>query len=321
MRAARLAAALDAGVWTLPPAGDIAVWGPRAGDDLSALPAGRVVVVTGFRPDYDHFAAAGFRTATDLPEAAATLVCLPRARDAGRAIIAAAARQGPVAVDGQKDDGIDSMRRALAARGHVSEAVAKAHGKLFTFTGDLADWLPSLRDVDGMKTRPGVFSADGPDPGSALLAAALPEKLPAQMADLGAGWGYLSAAVLARQGVAALHLVEADHASLACARDNVTDPRAQFHWADATLWKPPVPLGGVVMNPPFHVGRSADPGLGLAFLHAAHRMLAPGGSLWMVSNRHLPYEAPLAALFREVTDLPGTSAYRLTLARAPRRNP
>ena len=55
----------------------------------------------------------------------------------------------------------------------------------------------------GFTTVPGVFSADAPDRGSVLLAAALPAKLPARVADLGAGWGYLSRAILARDGVQA----------------------------------------------------------------------------------------------------------------------
>lgn len=319
MRAARLAAALEAGIWGVPATGDIAVVGARAGDDLSALPVERIVVVTGFRPDHDHFAAQGFRTATVQPDAAATLVCLPRARAAARGWLATAT--GAIAVDGQKDDGIDSMYRSLRGRGAVSEALAKAHGKIFGFAGDLSDWQAAPQMVDGFRTLPGVFSADGPDPASVLLAGALPDRLPARVADFGAGWGYLARAVLAREGVQALHLVEADLTALTCAQANVTDPRAEFHWADATRWRPPAPLGGIVMNPPFHAGRNADPALGVAFLHAARACLAPDGCLWMVANRHLPYDAPLAALFNEVADLGGTSAFRLTLARRPRRNP
>jgi 16S rRNA (guanine1207-N2)-methyltransferase len=319
MRAARLAAALDAGIWTLPETGDIAVVGPHAGDDISALPRDRVVVVTGNRPDHDHFAGLGYRVATGQPPAAATLVCLPRARAAARARLAEAT--GTVAVDGQKDDGIDSLYRELRGRGAVSPALAKAHGKVFTFAGDLSDWQPVPQVVDGFQTVPGVFSADGPDPASVLLAAALPDRMPATVADLGAGWGFLARAILSRAGVATLHLVEAELAALTCARTNVTDPRAVFHWADATRWRPPAPLGAVVMNPPFHSGRAADPSLGVAFLHAAHASLAPEGSLWMVANRHLPYDAPLGTLFHEVADLGGTAAFRLTQARRPRRKP
>ncbi len=318
MRAARLQAALDAGVWDLPATGDIAVVGPRAGDDLSALPAARVVVVTGFRPDHEHFAGLGYRVATVQPDAPATLVCLPRARAAARGMIAAAT--GRVAVDGQKDDGVDGLHRSLRARGQASEAVAKAHGKLFSVTGDLSDWDARPRLVAGFQTVAGVFSADGPDPASVLLAAALPDRLPTRMADLGAGWGYLSRAVLAR-GVEELHAVEADLAALDCARANLPDPRVRFHWADATRWRPPGPLGGIVLNPPFHTGRRADPAVGVAFLHAAQAALAPDGVLWMVANRHLPYETPLHALFHEVADLGGSPAFRLTRASRPRRNP
>ncbi|NET52538.1 MAG: methyltransferase, partial [Merismopedia sp. SIO2A8] len=53
------------------------------------------------------------------------------------------------------------------------------------------------------------FSADGIDPASSILAAALPEDLGRQVADLGAGWGFLSAHVLTRESVGAVHLVEA----------------------------------------------------------------------------------------------------------------
>jgi len=49
MRSARLEMALDSGAFVLPPLGDIVVLSPQAGDDLSALPKARVVVLTGFK--------------------------------------------------------------------------------------------------------------------------------------------------------------------------------------------------------------------------------------------------------------------------------
>jgi len=155
----------------------------------------------------------------------------------------------------------------------------------------------------GFVTRPGVFSADGSDRGSVLLAAALPEKIKGHVADLGAGWGYLSRAILAHDGVKSLDLVEADREALDCARENITDPRAVFHWADATSFKPARPWDVVVMNPPFHTSRAADPELGAAFIRAAHRGLLPSGSLWLVANRHLPYDRILTPLFRNVEDI------------------
>jgi 16S rRNA (guanine1207-N2)-methyltransferase len=323
--------ALDSGAISLPQAGPITVFGPRIGDDLSALPKDRLTLVQGFRPDHDHFAALGFRVAlAGPPDAAASLVCLPRQRDEGRALVAEAAALtvpgGPVIIDGQKTDGIDAMHRDIRARLTPSVPLSKAHGKIFAFAagGDpaaaLDDWRARDRRLEGgFVTRPGVFSAEGPDRGSALLAAALPPKLPARVVDLGAGWGYLARAILAREGVQHLDLVEADASALACARIAITDPRAAFHWADALTFRPEKAADAVVCNPPFHTARAADPALGVAFIRAAARMLHPGGTLWLVANRHLPYAAALAETFREVDEIGSDPAYRLTRAARPNR--
>lgn len=327
MRSTRLSHALDQGVLVLPPQGRILVLNPAGADDLSALPRDRLHAVQGFRPDHDALAARGMAVTPELPVGPfdAAIVCLPRSRAQARALVAAACAVvvpgGPVAVDGQKDDGIDSLLKEIRARAPLGEPLAKAHGRLAVCPAGpgFADWQDSPRDVGGFVTRAGVFSADGPDPGSALLAMALPAQMKGRGVDLGAGWGFLSAAVLQREGVKSLDLVEADHAALACARRNVTDPRAAFHWADATRFRPARQADFVVMNPPFHLGRAADPALGQAFLAAAAGMLNPDGTLWLVANRALPYDRVLTTLFRHVEDLPGSPAYRLTRASHPIR--
>ena len=116
-----------------------------------------------------------------------------------------------------------------------------------------------------------------------------------------------------------LDLVEAEAEALDCARRNVTDPRTQFHWADALAWKPETPADAVVCNPPFHSGRAADPALGAAFIRAAAAMMTTSGTLWLVANRHLPYAQVLTDSFREVEEIGGDSAFRLTRAARPIR--
>ena len=54
------------------------------------------------------------------------------------------------------------------------------------------------------------------------------------------------------------------------------------------------------MNPPFHDGGTEDQALGQAFIRRAAEALRPGGTLWLVANRHLPYEATLSAAFKTV---------------------
>ncbi len=326
-RTARLALAFGAGLAL--PDGPVTVYRPRAGEDFALLDPGRVQMVQGFRPDHDALAQMGWRVGTAPAPAPTALICLPRAKAEGLALIAEAVAQGAqlVLVDGQKTYGVEAVLKALRARVKVAEPVSKAHGKLFWFTpggADFSDWAAQVAtvpdpDLGAFQTLPGVFSADGVDPGSALLARALPESLPERMGDLGAGWGYLAAACLARKGVAEMHLVEAEAQALDLARGNITDARAQFHWADATSCALPVSLGGIVMNPPFHTGRSAQPALGMGFIANAARMLGVRGTLWMVANRHLPYADTLERLFRRVDVLAETPAFRVWQASGPRK--
>lgn len=327
MRSSRLEFALDCGALVLPPDGRIAVLRPQVGDDLSLLPKDRVLVLTGFKPEYDWFAARGYQVArhADGPCAAA-IVCLPRAKAHARALIAEAAALvdagGPIAIDGQKTDGVDAVLKDLRGRVALSDAMSKAHGKIAVFPAGpgLEDWAARPTEVDGgFRTMPGVFSADAVDRGSAMLAAVLPSDMSGRVADLGAGWGFLSSVVLARPAVKEVHLVEAEADALDCARHNITDTRARFHWADIATFKPERGFDAVVMNPPFHSGREADPAVGIGFLAAAHRMLHPQGVLFLVANRHLPYDRTLTTLFRDITDIGGDAAFRLIRASHPIR--
>ncbi|MBN2905389.1 MAG: methyltransferase [Rhodobacteraceae bacterium] len=328
----RLTLALESGAAALPVTGRIAVFAPLADTDLSALPQDRVQIVQGFAPDHAAWAGRGWDVAVaPSGDFVAAVVFIPRAKAAARAWLAQALALtggGPVIVDGAKTDGIDSLIKACRQAGaEVSAPLAKAHGKIFSLTGDagaLADWLPGEGALIAghYRTAPGVFSADGVDRGSALLLAALPAKLKGRVADLGAGWGYLAGETLARHPeIAEMHLIEADHAALECARANVTDPRARFHWADVTSFRPEAGFDIVLTNPPFHTTRAADPALGRAFLAAAARMLAPHGQAFIVANRHLPYDRDLAQLFVQVQELEGDPGFKVLHATRPRRAP
>lgn len=318
MTTTRLALALPDGH----PKGRFLVIGARGGDDLSLLDPERTHIQQGNFSDHRALSARGWQVAPQVDARFdAALVILPRAKAAARARIAdAAASLLPGAalwIDGQKTDGVDSLLRELRALGSVDEVHSKAHGKIFRVTVPSGAWLPTTwtarahEVVPGFVTRPGVFSADGVDPGSAMLALALPTRMPTRIVDLGAGWGWLSAQALTRPGVEVIHLVEADHAALESARDNIRDPRAQFHWADARDFTLAEPVNGVVMNPPFHDGRTTDPQIGAGFIAAAARLLTGAGRLWMVANRHLPYEAVLAQHFAQVHEVRGDTRFKV----------
>jgi 16S rRNA (guanine1207-N2)-methyltransferase len=321
-----LTLAVEAGDLALPDAGGIAVFAPRGDTDLSGLPKDRVQVITGHKTEFDRFSAQGFECSVEAQGPyAAVVVILPRAKAQAQALVAeaCAVSEGLVIVDGAKTDGVDSILKAVRGRVPVWGPVNKAHGKLFWFEAGqpFTDWaVAETQEIaGGYVTAPGVFSADAVDPASRLLGDHLPEKLGAVVADLGAGWGYLSARVLERERVEQVHLVEAENAALECAKKNVSDPRAVFHWADATTWRAPEPVDTVAMNPPFHTGRAADPDLGRAFIAQAAAMLKPKGQLWMVANRHLPYETALSDRFAEVAEITGDNRFKVLRATRPIR--
>lgn len=157
---------------------------------------------------------------------------------------------------------------------------------------------PRRISEDGLWTQPGVFSWDRLDAGTHALLQVLPEFSGAG-ADFGAGIGLLALNVLASSKVTKLSLVELDHRALEVSKRNVADPRAAFVWGDArqTELKD---LDFVVSNPPFHEGGGEDKTLGQAFIASAAAALRKGGVLWMVANRHLPYEAILGESFAKV---------------------
>ncbi|TPJ52895.1 class I SAM-dependent methyltransferase [Mesorhizobium sp. B2-7-1] len=234
------------------------------------------------------------------------------------------ARGAPVVVAGSKDDGVDSLRKRINGLAPLEGHLPKHHGVAFWFrrTGTntaatLRAGNPDLVVEGGFKTAPGMFSFDRIDAGSKLLAANLPDDLKGNVADFCAGWGYLAAEVLQRShGLTALDLYEADFEALEASRLNVhgaIEPR--FFWTDLLTEAVDRRYDAIVMNPPFHSGRAAEPGIGAGMIRAASKALKPGGRLFMVANRQLPYEQVLSAAFASHAEIARDGMFKALSAR------
>jgi 16S rRNA (guanine1207-N2)-methyltransferase len=168
----------------------------------------------------------------------------------------------------------------------------------------------------GFTTCAGIFSCDHIDPGSNLLEQHLPASLHGRVADLGAGWGFLSDAALRRcPKIERIDLYEADSRALACAERNLAchDRDIRFHWHDVTTGVPET-YDAILMNPPFHTGQNTDVDLGRAFLTTAAAALKRHGKLHLVANRQLPYEAVLDSLKLHWHKVAGDKTYKLLFA-------
>ena len=167
----------------------------------------------------------------------------------------------------------------------------------------------------GLYSQPGLFSWDRSDPGSNLLLAHLPSGLAGRGMDLGCGYGYLSVQALKRfPDIHELHAVDTDRLALDCTAMNLkpfTEHTWHTHWLDATQEPLPDNLDWVLLNPPFHSGQQQDTGLGQAIIDAACRSLRPGGRLFLVANRHLPYESVLCRQLRHFTTLKQEAGFKV----------
>lgn len=298
--------------------------------------SGLIAAVQGFRPDYLALNRRGVAV-TPAPEGERydlALVVAGKYRGENEAHIAEAIHRvksgGLIVVAGGKNDGISSLRKRLTDEVGVEEHLSKNHGEVFWLRrsqrGDI--WAAAVTTqqaamplVDGrFRTAPGMFSHDRVDAGSRLLAESLPPKLNGKAADFCAGWGYLSVSLLQRApGIASIELFEADHASLNAAQVNLTalaaDVPAASHWTDLASEPVERRFDVVVMNPPFHQGRAADPGIGHAMIRAASNALKPGGQLFMVANRGLPYEPALKKGFARVEEIADAQGFKVWKAR------
>jgi 16S rRNA (guanine1207-N2)-methyltransferase len=298
---------------------------PEDGSDMDAFPADAQEFVHRFFPTVARLTAQGFEGGPTIKgQFDAAVVHVPRSKQLARHLVNWACQLAPdgiIYVDGAKTQGIESLMKAVKAITPLTGVVSAAHGRLFWFhaTGQFALWdASSLREIEnGFKTQAGIFSAEHIDPGSAFLADAL-EPLSGHIADLGAGWGYLSHHLLSEHPVSSIDLVEADHAAASCARLNCDDTRAQVFWQGIDSWEAQKSYDHVVMNPPFHEGRKGEPDLGKAFIRKAAGILKKKGKLWMVANRHLPYEETLSQLFVDFRAIAGDKRFKVLLASGPR---
>lgn len=290
-------------------------------------------IVQGFRP-YVRGLEAGGHAASPVAEGHdydLALVLCGRHRGENELRIADAIERvrtgGTILVAGGKDDGIASLRKRIGEMVEIHGQLPKHHGVAFWFfrPTDSAEIILALREDNGDRlledrfhTAPGMFSADRIDAGSKLLVGNLPEKIGGAVADFCAGWGYLAAELALRHAkITTLDLYEADFASLEAARRNVvvTSVTPRFFWQDLLSEEVRYRYDLIVMNPPFHQHRAAEPDIGQGMIKAAAIALKPGGQLYMVANRQLPYERTLAQAFSSHTEIARDGLFKVLKAR------
>ena len=276
-----------------------------------------------FYPVVDQLETAGIKCVQNISQQKFNLaiISIPKSKKLAKHLIYLATKavpEGLIIVDGDKTSGVESIIRDLKKRTKIANVISKAHGKTVWFEtpADLQIYEDFPIVVEGsFETQAGVFSSDGIDPGSKILVDTAAQDLSGAGADLGGGWGYLSAKVLETNSISELHFIEADFNALNLAKNNVNDQRVKFYWCDVLRWDAPKLLDFIIMNPPFHYLGKAMPSLGVDFIKVASRNLKKSGTLWMVANRHLPYEDAINDHFSSFAELSGSKKFKVIRAK------
>ena len=288
-------------------------------------------LVQGFRPYFRALQAAGFAVTpqTEGDGFDAALVLAGRHRGQNELRVADALERvvpgGLVVVAGGKDDGIASLRKRVDELVPLHGHMPKYHGTAFWLrrpvdmqaAATLRAANPASLIEERFHTAPGMFSFDRVDAGSKLLVDNLPGDLRGNAADFCAGWGYVAAEMAARSsGLSGLDLYEADFDALEAAKGNLANTVAQgFFWTDLLAEPVERRYDVIAMNPPFHRSRAAEPEIGAGMIRAAAKALKPGGRLFMVANRQLPYEPVLSAAFASHAELARDGMFKVFSAR------
>ncbi len=223
---------------------------------------------------------------------------------------------------------------------HLKEAagevhnISKYHCRVFWTTKKAKvnePLLESWRDAAAAKryvnetfwSKPGLFAWDRIDIGSQFLIEKLPPNISGTVADLGSGWGFLSQHLLhTYPDIRSLDAYEADRDGVEATRRNMgnvkVSARARALWHDVTGGVEPRHYDFIIMNPPFHDGREPTPELGMKFLATAAEGLRSQGELWLVANRHLPYEALMEEVFADTSLVAQSDNFKVMRGSFPR---
>lgn len=315
----------------MPGAGERVIFlGAEAGN---AIPEGfeaDIVAVQPFRPLFRALRDNAFPEPEGEDYDGALVLCGKHRGDNEDRVAQALARVragGMIVIAGGKEDGIQPLRNMLLKLGIALDYTPKYHGVAIWFARpeNAEEAIRALAKapvtVEGrFQAAPGMFSHDRVDAGSELLAGRFPTDFDGNVADFGAGWGYLSVMLAERSPrVNRIDLFEADHRALEFARENVAhncpDLEARFFWQDLAAEPPKEKYDLVIMNPPFHEAQAADPALGKALIRTAAGALKQGGRLMLVANRGLPYEPVLDEGFREYGETCRNAKFKVLWAR------
>ncbi len=235
--------------------------------------------------------------------------------------------RGTILIVGEKKSGINSLRKRIKSQGITIDSLSKYHSLVFWFANQHPQNSKQAASVSSefeqnhqkFRTGPGLFSSEKIDQGSAMLINYF-DNISGHVADLGAGWGYLSWELCRKtNGVKGLDLYESEYHGIEASKNNLRQfghrfP-IQYYWTDICNEQINTRYDQIIMNPPFHQDLALRHDLGQQFIKKAAEILKPQGKLLMVANQHLAYEKLMSQHFSRSKILVSANGFKVISAR------
>ena len=197
---------------------------------------------------------------------------------------------GKMIINGDNRIGIKSFLQNISSQWPPEITLIKKKGRIALYQkkkqlfGRWKKYQGFDKNSDGYYTRCDMFSPKEIDKGSRKLVSVFCTKLFGEVADLGAGWGYLSKEALRlNKKITRITLFESNYSAYLASKKNIDDKRATFRWASLeNIRNLRLRFDHVICNPPFHSGRRKDVELLKSFIFYSSRLIDLRGSVWMV---------------------------------------
>lgn len=164
---------------------------------------------------------------------------------------------------------------------------------------------------------PNVFAREQLDIGSRFFLQHFPDLGDcSEVLDLACGNGVLGIYALQKNPALRMHFVDESALAIASCKASVTASLSAVdhchYYHNHILHDLQLPaMDAVLCNPPFHQQHVVSDTIAVDMIAHSHRCLKPGGSLYLIGNRHLPYYAALKQSFRHVMRISGDHKFSL----------
>ncbi len=228
---------------------------------------------------------------------------------------------------GANDAGGKSIGKAVQPMcTEVSKTDSARHCTLWQLTltpQPALNWLTTAQSFRHLEhsylTLPGVFSHGKLDVGTAVLLEHLPPPAHGRLLDLGCGSGVIGLSLKLQQPKLKVTLADVDAFALHSARLNCARLGLE---ADVQASDGLAQIQGrfdfLFTNPPFHQGKETDYAFARQLFANAAQHLTRDGQIWLIANRHLPYEDWAAEYFQDVQLLAQQQGFKLLCIQTPR---